>query len=117
WQFGGGIVSWIRMCGCATARSQFQVSRDVFLNKDILESWTASRVHRERAIKEVCGVATSNRHLRNVYFPQVTTNCAPADGDACPYREACWDKTIGRMPLKSQQYIKNDPGKLGELIQ
>jgi hypothetical protein len=116
WEFGGGVVSWVRMCGERVARSQFHTSPSVFLNKDILDAWIAARVHRERSIREVVAVATTNHHLRNVYFPRVTNHCEPANGDSCPYRDACWDKQISLMPLKSSSYIKNDPSKLGELI-
>lgn len=116
WRFGGGIVSWVRMCGETTARNQFQLSPSVFLNRDILDSWTAARLHRERGIRDVKDISVLNHHMRNIYFPRMTNHCAPAGGDVCPYRDACWDKQTSLMPLHNSQYIKNDPGKLGALV-
>jgi hypothetical protein len=115
WKFPAGIVSWVRMCGEQAARSQFQLSPSVILNRDILDGWVAQRVHREREIQEIRVVGRQNFHLRHIYFPRVTSQCTSPNGEMCAYKEACWDKTVGLMPLKSDIYTVKIPFALGEL--
>lgn len=115
WDYPGGIVAWVRMLGESVARSQFQMSPAVYLNKDILDAWAGARIHREREIESIRGVSTSNPYMRSIYFRRVTNQCRPAEGDACQFHSACWDKKIGLAPLKTGAYVPNNPSLMGDL--
>jgi hypothetical protein len=92
WSYPGGIVAWIQLCRAATAIGQFPISPAVYLNKDILNAWTARRVHREREIATVKKVALDNANFRVTYFNQATQRCLPAEDTPCPFLAKCWER-------------------------
>lgn len=109
WDFPGGVVEWVKMCGRGIGVAQFPMSSPVYLNKEVLEGWTSRRLHREREIQEISKSAHLNKHLRTVYFGQTTNQCYPMSGNVCPFVHACWDREGSKAPLKSGLYIKMTP--------
>ncbi len=107
WEFPGGLVNWITKCGEGTAKSLFRLSSPVFLNKDILDNWTARRLHRERTIKTIRQVSRYNIHVRNLNFERRTSQCRPAHGEECPYIKVCWSKTGSQYPIESNEFMEN----------
>ena len=108
WTFPGGIVAWVRQCGEAVARGQFQFSPPVYLNEKILSEWCNRRLHREREISGVVDGAQINKHLRSVYFGRATSQCY-IGSEVCPYLQACWSPEPNYFPLKRGDYVKNSP--------
>lgn len=113
WTFPGGIVAWVRMCGKATASSQFRSSPPVYLNKDMVDGWVGRRVHREREIESQKEAASKNRFIRGVFFGKITKECY--SDEPCPYLNACWDRQQGVDPLQSGLYVPNNPLVMGEV--
>lgn len=114
WEFSGGIVSWVRTCGLATAEAQFAKSPEVFLNRDILDTWAGRRLHREREMTDHLADAKKNIHLRSIYFGQRFSECTPVAGEVCPFVAACWDKTVGLRPAEHKLYTQRlDPSLFG----
>lgn len=118
WQFPGGVVQWVQLCGKHVAEGQFPLSPAVVLKPDLLTSWLGHRLHREREIATFRTPCTVNPHLRKVYFPVNTAHCAPPSGEKCPYLDACWDKTVQAQPFQSGRYVLNPEvvGRLAEVV-
>lgn len=114
WTFPGGIVAWVRQCGESVARSQFQLSPNVYLNEKVLDEWCNRRLHREREINGVKDGAQINKHLRSVYFGKATSQCY-IGAEPCPYLHACWSRDPNYTPLKGN-YIKNSPLAFGQSV-
>ena len=108
WEYGGGVVQWVKLCGQEVASQQFQMSPPVYANEDILNEWIGRRVHRERQIKTMTSSAHTNPHIRAIHFPRNTSQCKPLIGDACPFLKACWtDRKTRAMPITHDEYIPN----------
>ena len=109
WCFPGGVVAWVRLCGEETAKGQFKFSSNVTLNKNILDSWAARRVHREREISLNKAASAENKYIRSVFFPKITNQCYPANADTCPYLHSCW----GTSTKLDDRYVPNVPQETG----
>jgi hypothetical protein len=108
WEYPGGIVSWVQLCGEQVAVNQFPTSPFIKLDLPILNQWVAAQTNRQRKISEVAGTAMSNLHLRNVYFSKNTSECRPAYGNECQFLRACWAKHLAGNPLKDPNlYVLN----------
>lgn len=116
WEYPGGLVEWVKLCGVETARGQFPHSVPVHLNSIMLEKWIARRRHREVEIDSVKERCKTDLNFRALYFPQHQSQCRPAWGDACPYQLACWNATVELNPLAHPNYIPRTPHHELELI-
>lgn len=113
WEFPGGVVAWVRMCGKHIADSQFPMSPAVQLNHQMLTTWVSRRLHRERQLQAVKNVAQVNPAMRGIHFERRTEACMPAIGPACPFLKACWSPEIELLPLKSGEYVRSFVDGLG----
>lgn len=119
WNFLGGVVAWVKMCGESVANVQFPLSGMVKQDKLFLQSWVDRRLHREREIRGVNGECYGNKKLRAIYFARRTDQCQTTVGEDCPYVKACWDKKIGAEPFKSGAFVpkRSDwPVRLTEVL-
>lgn len=91
WEYPGGIVAWVQMCGPDVANQMFPFTPPIFLDTRILDNWVKRRIHREAEIAQVEEECKTNLEKRAIYFPQRTTQCRPAFGDPCPYLRGCWN--------------------------
>lgn len=107
WEYGGGIVAWVRMCGKGIAENQFRPSPYIGLNRNLLEDWMDSRLARERQVSMLRTPSIGNHGMKNLHFEKRTANCMPSGGTECPFIKMCFDKKIGEMPLKSGFYVPN----------
>lgn len=114
WEFPGGIVGWVKMCGEGIARNQFPLSPPIILNKGMLDNWVERKLHREREIKTVSDIATTNLHLRGIHFERRTAQCRPITGEPCSFLTACWNVKTAANPLKSGGYVANRTFQLTE---
>jgi hypothetical protein len=107
WEFKGGVVAWVRMCGKTVAENQFRASPYINLDRKLLDDWCASRVARERQVNLLTDAAMKNPGLKNLHFEKRTHNCVPHGGKECPFLKMCWEPEVNKMPLKSGFYIQN----------
>lgn len=110
WDYPDGCVAWVEACGEEVALSQFPHSAPVFLNERMLDNWVARKTSRMEEIKYALeNGARADESIRRLYFEQRTKACAPAFGDACPYRPCCWNASINAAPLASGIYEERVP--------
>jgi len=107
WNYPGGVVAWVQMCGETIAANQFPKSPLIELDNALVDSWVARRLHREREIGAKTEICFTNVHLRSIHFEKRTAQCRPAQGEACPYLNACWDAKLRTNPYKSGEYISS----------
>jgi hypothetical protein len=109
WNYPGGLVQWVKVCGEEVALAQFPHTEPVFLNEKLLNHfitrWTA-QMKQWGSVAELC---RQNPEARAIFFPHRTNQCEPAFGDPCPYRWACWNATVGADPLASGYYVEREP--------
>jgi hypothetical protein len=109
WDYPGGLVEWVKLCGEDVALAQFPHSEPVFLNdkllSDFIERWTA-QVIQWGSVEELC---RHDARARAIFFPPRTGQCEPAFGDPCPYRWACWNATVNADPIASGYYVEREP--------
>lgn len=121
WQYPGGIVQWVKTCGKGVADSQFPFSPPVTLNKTVLDSWMAKRLHREREIRSIQEICHVNPYLRSTYFERRTAQCQPGYGESCPFAKMCWAPKPVLQPLKDGEFVPNllqqVEIKVGEVVQ
>lgn len=116
WEYPGGTLEWVRLCGEDVANAQFPHTAPVFLNDRMLESWVARVAARQSQIAAVESACREDLKARAIYFEQRTKNCRPPFGGACEYLMACWNASIGQDPLGSGQYVKRVPHHDVEMI-
>lgn len=116
WEYPGGLVEWVQLCGPGVAAQQFPHSRPIVLNEHIVNDFVASRLHREREIADVTLQCHISETERAKYFRKKMKTCRPAWGDACPYLSACWNATIGQDPLKSGLFVERTPHHEVEVV-
>lgn len=105
WEFPGGIVGWVQLCGSTTAAHQFPYSPAVELDNRLVDEWVSRRLHRERTIGSMRDVCDKNDHLRKIHFERRTGQCVPIIGPKCPYQAVCWSaKGSSEVAAK---YIEN----------
>ncbi len=107
WEFPGGVVAWVKMCGDGVAKHQFPLSPPILLNKRMLDNWVENKLHREREIRTVGDISRTNLHIRGIHFERRTAACRPVTGECCPFIFACWDSKTAANPLKGDQFITN----------
>jgi hypothetical protein len=107
WEYPGGVVGWVQMCGMSVARYQFHYSKGVELDNKLVDKWVSQRLHRERTIRTMSDASHNNLHVRNIHFTRRTSQCAPAQGPACPYLKACWQPRLQGNPFAEGDYIPN----------
>lgn len=122
WDFPGGIIAWVKLCGEGVAKQQFGMSPAVILNEDMVHEWVARRIHRERQINITKDISHINTYLRQINFERRTFQCYLPNGDVCPYLKACWHPEVGKEPFKSGEYVPNIMNervevKVGEIVQ
>lgn len=116
WAYPKGLVAWVMKCGEVVGRAQFPLSSFIKTNKLILSEWCARRLHREREVASTKEISHFNYHIRATHFGRATNQCWSKDNIPCSYLQACWNKDINHMPLKSNLYVPNIPADLGETI-
>lgn len=116
WLYPGGIVEWVERCGEEVGQAQFPHSAPVFLNERMLSDWFERVLHRQEEIEAVREACQNEWEWRIRYFPQRTSKCRPAWGEACPYLEPCWIATIGEQPLESGLFKERVPHHEAEII-
>jgi hypothetical protein len=109
WDYPDGIVAWVQSCGEDLAIQQFPHSAPVFLNERMLDNWVARKYGRMEEVAAVLDESRVNENIRRLYFEQRTKACAPAFGDACPYRICCWNAAVGAAPLASGIFEERTP--------
>lgn len=107
WEFPGGVVQWIQMCGPGTAEAQFRESPYFGMNSTLLDEWVASRLLRERQIKLLGGACVHNVGMRNIHFERRTSQCMPAGEPECSFLNMCWDRETAKRPIMSGLYERN----------
>lgn len=107
WEFTGGIVNWVTLCGRTMAENQFPFSPYIIKNAHLVDEWCARRLSRERTIRNMTDVAHTNYHIRGLHFQKHTSQCKPADGSECQFLKACWNPELKVNPFKSGDYIPN----------
>lgn len=113
WEYAGGVIQWVKLCGKELADHQFQLSPPINSNSDILNEWVGRRVHRERQIKTMADSCHINTHLRAIHFPRRTAQCRPIVGEPCEFLKACWgDKKTVAMPMTNEEFVPNIPLQL-----
>lgn len=107
WEFPGGIMGWVQLCGKTAADFQFQLSPPIRINRAQVNEWVSRRLHRERAVKIMADTCHVNYHLRTIHFQKNSSQCRPANGPACPFLKACWDKDLAVNAFKTGEYVPN----------
>ena len=103
WTYPDGLVAWVKLCGEEVAKGQFPLSPPVYLDKELVTSWSSRRLHREREINSIKAVAKDNVYLQSIHFPKITGNCCPADAPDCSFLARCWSNDTSR----NVEYILN----------
>lgn len=109
WEYEGGIVEWVEMCGQEVALNQFPQSPPTMLNERMLNEWVRRRLHRETQIRLMEDTCKTNLDTRSVYFERRTKNCRPPFGDACQYLSVCWNAEVNADPLAKGEYVERIP--------
>lgn len=116
WEYPGGVVKWVQLCGLETALNQFPQSPPVFLNPLMLDEWVRERTFREQKLKSSLAGCVRSPLLRSIMYPKHRDQCQPAFGDPCPYLDACWNAEVNKDPLKSGKYVKRIPHHEVEVV-
>lgn len=109
WESPLSIVEWIRKCGPTVAETQFPLSPKIPVNEEMVQAWVARKIHRERQIHAMKIACQDNKALRAIHFPQVTSECAPANNVACVYKNLCWSTPFVRSALLNKDFKVNLP--------
>ena len=116
WDYPGGVVQWVQLCGEDIAFSQFPHTEPIFLNEEILNEWVERRARREEEIRRVEESAHTDARTRAVYFPRKTHKCRPPFGDSCPYLGLCWNATWEGREVEHPDFSQRIPHHDLELI-
>jgi hypothetical protein len=109
WEYPGGIVRWVQLCGEEVAASQFPHSYPVMRNDKEIDEWVSRRLHRQRVIRLVEAECQTDLEMRNIHFEKRTRSCRPAFGDACEFLLACKNAAVEANPLGSGEYVPRVP--------
>jgi hypothetical protein len=113
WEFAGGVVEWVQMCGPDVAVSQFPHTPPIMLNSYMLDQWVIERTRREESIAQV---TSRDSLLFPFVFPHNLKACRPPFGDPCEYLLACWNATVNDNPLRCVDYEPRVPHHPIELL-
>lgn len=116
WEYPGGTLAWVRLCGAEVAERQFAFSAPVTLDWRRVDDWTTTRLHRRGIIERAREGARTDRVIRLQAFPPSAIHCRPSFGPQCPYLAACHNFTVQADPVGSGLYIPRTPHHDLELI-
>lgn len=117
WEYPGGIVKWVQLCGEEVGLGQFPHSAPVFLNPRMLDEWVARRKRRQFQIKGVRERCRTDEKLRAIYFERRQAQCrSPYTREACPYLLACWNAEVNANPLAHPDYEPRQPHHEVEIV-
>lgn len=109
WDYPGGLVQWVRLCGEDVARAQFPHTEPIPFNQHLLRDWIIRKTARAKLRSTVRQICLDDRDVRVVYFEPRTKRCVPPFGPPCEYRSACFNAGVGADPLKTDQYVRRVP--------
>ena len=109
WEYPGGIVEWVRLCGKEVALKQFPHSPPTFLNEHMLNKYIARRTARMRQVTAVHSACQTDLALRNLVFESRNGQCNPEYGGSCPYLRLCWNASAHLNPLATGDYTVREP--------
>lgn len=127
-QLVDGLGPWIAEMPSELLDKQFVRTPVITLNEDIVTDFFEQTVWRVREARAANGefetlMATGGhlapkllRSVLNHYFPQNFSECEPAMGHGCEFRDMCWNSSIRRDPLGSGQYGRRNLEHQAEFI-
>lgn len=116
WDYPGGLIKWVQLCGEDVAKNQFPFTQPVFLNERLLDEWIMRRTAREQQIRVVEPTCRESLRQRSIFFERRLSKCRPAWGDACPYLLACHNAEVAKDPASHPDYVQRIPHHDVELI-
>lgn len=118
WEYPGGVVEWVKVCGIDTAWKVFPFSTPVGLDDRLVETLLREVGAREGwiAYARKFGLAADAPVMLDNYFPHTYERCQPVIGSRCVYFDACHNEEVGRDPLGSGLYKPRTPHHELEII-
>lgn len=118
-EYPGGVSAWVEFLGEAGKNKVFRWSDPIHLDRRLTGRLLADRLRRERKISQYLDQAEGFREgfgSHNELFEARFSQCTPQIGSPCPYKEACWNATIGDNPVSSGHYVPRTPHHEIELV-
>lgn len=107
WEQPRSLIDWVQELGTTVADKVFCLSQPVKLERNLVDEWTARRIHREREIHVQRDTCQINLFKRSIHFPKHMTQCVTREGKSCQYTALCWNHNVQLNPIESKLYIPN----------
>ena len=111
WELDGGVKKWVEDMPEQILGNQFMQTPPIFVNEDLVMDFFAQQASRQAAIAGAVSKMTlvgedGQKILLDEAFPQRFSECSPAWGSPCSYRQLCFGDA--RNPLESGYEWRND---------
>jgi hypothetical protein len=104
-EYPGGVKAWVDSLPEEVLLEQFPLTGPVPLHREMAGEFLAQQELREQ---EILSFHRGERTLAQT-FRQNFKACRPLFGEACPYREVCFSKSIAEDPIGSGHYQWRQP--------
>jgi hypothetical protein len=96
WEMDGGVKKWVEEMPEQVLAENFPQTPPILIDESMVDSFFEQRTMREQQIKTAVDIdrlvddPVQHQAMLNIFFPQNFSECVPAWGKGCPYRQLCF---------------------------